>query len=273
MIERKFGLGVVICIFNRNSSKILLLKRNEEKRKRNNADWGNVGGKVELGEKLIDACIREAKEEIGIELNPVKLRLIEIKETPFLTEIHHALHFVYATIIEEKERIILNDESEEYKWFDLDNLPDKMFDKKEDIIKIVNKEKEKKFNKLIPELIVNNVEKSINFYKDILKFKLDYERKEDKFAFLSFQGSQLMIQEKNKTWETGKLEYPFGRGINFQIETKNIDLLIKLLEKNNYPFFQEIRENTYKVKEESFRCKEFLVQDPDGYLLRFSEIL
>ena len=139
MVERKFGLGVIICIFNRNFSKILLLKRNEEKRKRNGADWGNVGGKVELGEKLLDACIREAKEEIGIKLNPDKLKLIEIKETPFLTEIHHALHFVYATIIDEKEKIILNEESDEHKWFDLNDLPEKMFDKKEDIIRIRNK--------------------------------------------------------------------------------------------------------------------------------------
>ena len=82
MIDRKFGLGVVICIFNRDFSKILLLKRNEEKRNKNKADWGNVGGKVGLGEKLVNACIRETKEEIGVTLNPEKLIIIvpDIKE-------------------------------------------------------------------------------------------------------------------------------------------------------------------------------------------------
>ena len=142
-IERKFGLGVVICIFNRDFSKTLLLKRNEEKRKKNGADWGNVGGKVELGEKLLDTCIREAKEEIGVSLNPEKLRLIEIKETPFLTEIHHTLHFIYSTNLDEKDKIVLNfngvHESDEFQWFDLKYLPEKMFDKKEDIIRIRNK--------------------------------------------------------------------------------------------------------------------------------------
>src|SRR3989344_9012106 len=140
MENRKFGLGVIVCIFNRDFSKILLLKRNEEKRNRNKADWGNVGGRVELGEKLIDACLREAKEELGVDLNPKKLKLIEVKETPYLTDIFHAIHFVYAGIFNENEKIILNFngelESDEYKWFNLKELPDKTLDTKEDLIKL-----------------------------------------------------------------------------------------------------------------------------------------
>ena len=136
MEERKFGLGVIVCIFNRDFSKILLLKRNEEKRKKNKADWGNVGGKVNLGELLIDACLREAKEEIGVNINPEKLKLIDIKETPYLSDIFHAIHFVYATTLDENQKITINNESEEFKWFRLDSLPDKMFDSKEYIIKL-----------------------------------------------------------------------------------------------------------------------------------------
>ncbi|MFA5258893.1 MAG: NUDIX hydrolase [Candidatus Pacearchaeota archaeon] len=146
MLDRKFGLGVIVCIFNRDFSKMLFLKRNEEKRKRNNADWGNVGGRVELGEKLIDACIREAKEEIKVDLDPEKLKLIEIKETPYLTEIFHALHFVYATILDEDEKITINSESDEYKWFDVNNLPEKTLDSKDDLIKLSNIAK-KEFSK------------------------------------------------------------------------------------------------------------------------------
>ena len=143
--DRRFGLGVIICIFNKDFSKILLLKRNEEKRKRNKADWGNVGGRVELGEKLIDTCLREAKEEIGVDLNPKNLKLLDVKETPFLTDVFHAIHFVYVTILDENEKIILNfngvHESDEYKWFNLKELPDKTIDKKEEILKIVAQSK------------------------------------------------------------------------------------------------------------------------------------
>lgn len=137
-MERKFSMGVVLCIFNKDFSKILLLKRNEEKRKRNKKDWGNVGGIVKLGETLINACTREAEEEIGVKINPQKIKLIEVKETPFFNEIFHAIHFVYTTTLKENQKIILNfngvHESEEYKWFSVKNLPEKMLDSKKEII-------------------------------------------------------------------------------------------------------------------------------------------
>ena len=45
-----------------------------------------------------------------------------------------------------------------------------------------------KFNKLIPELSVSNMENSKQFYLK-LGFKIMYERKEDKFVFIEFQGN------------------------------------------------------------------------------------
>lgn len=130
-----------------------------------------------------------------------------------------------------------------------------------------------KFNKLIPELVVSDFKKSINFYINILGFKIEYQRKNPDFAFLSFQKSQIMIQEINNTWNTAKLEKPFGRGINFQIEVKKIKPILNNLKKNNYPIFVEPKENWYKKDNQFLGNKEFLVQDPDGYLLRFFEDL
>jgi ADP-ribose pyrophosphatase YjhB (NUDIX family) len=137
MKDRKFGLGVLICIFNKDFSKILLVKRNQEKRNKNK-DWGFVGGRVELGEKLVDACIRESREEIGIRFSPENLKLIEIKETPYLTQMFHAIHFIYATVLDENEKITLNEESDEYKWFKLKKLPQQTIDSKEHIIELSN---------------------------------------------------------------------------------------------------------------------------------------
>lgn len=126
-----------------------------------------------------------------------------------------------------------------------------------------------RFNKLIPELSVSNFEKSLEFYTKILGFKIEYTR--EKFAFLSFQGSQIMIEELNDNWKTGRLEYPFGRGINFQIEVKDIKPIVKSLKKNRYNLFRNPNDNWYRKANKLLGCREFLVRDPNGYLLRFSQ--
>ena len=126
-----------------------------------------------------------------------------------------------------------------------------------------------KFNKLIPELSVSDFEKSLEFYTKILGFKVEYTR--EKFAFLSLQRSQIMIEEINNHWKTGELEYPFGRGINFQIEIKDINPILQSLKKNKHALFKNPEDKWYRKANKLLGCREFLVQDPDGYLLRFSQ--
>jgi catechol 2,3-dioxygenase-like lactoylglutathione lyase family enzyme len=129
-----------------------------------------------------------------------------------------------------------------------------------------------KFNKLIPELSVSNFQKSLNFYINILGFKIEYQRKESKFAFISYNGSQLMIDGSGNTdWYKGKLGYPRGTGINFEIEIKNISALLASLKRHKYPIFIKLMENWYRKNNKLVGNKEFLVMDPDGYLLRFSQ--
>ncbi|MEG0307259.1 MAG: VOC family protein [Clostridium sp.] len=130
-----------------------------------------------------------------------------------------------------------------------------------------------KFNSLIPELSVADINKSLDFYLNILLFKMEYERKNDKFALLSLQGSQIMIEEINGYWETGALSYPFGRGINFQIAVDNIDNLYENIKAQDYPIKIEMQENWYRANNKLVGQKEFLIMDPDGYLLRFAEDL
>lgn len=125
------------------------------------------------------------------------------------------------------------------------------------------------FNKLIPELSVTNIDKSKEFYLK-LGFKIMYERKEDKFAFLELEGNQLMIEEINDNWNTGKLEYPFGRGINISMTINDIDKYYQELVNKNIIFFKDIMTNEYDVNGKTYLDKEFLIQDPDGYLLRFN---
>ena len=129
------------------------------------------------------------------------------------------------------------------------------------------------FNKLIPELSVSDLKKSLEFYTTLLGFKVEYSRPEDKFVFLSYNGSQIMLEEINHHWETGSLTYPFGRGINFQFNVENVDELEKSLKKQGYPLFLPMQEKWRVVQDMLYGVREFLVQDPDGYLLRFAQRL
>ena len=130
------------------------------------------------------------------------------------------------------------------------------------------------FNKNLPELSVVNLEKSLKFYKTA-GFKIEYERPENKFAFISLDEIQFMLQEirENEKWELAPLTYPLGNGINFQLDIKNVDTIYNNFKNNNYKIAFEIEENWYRQDEKLLGCREFLIQDPDGYLLRFSEDL
>ncbi len=131
------------------------------------------------------------------------------------------------------------------------------------------------FNPILPEFYVTDFEKSFNFYANILGFKLEYQRENPSFAFLSREGSQIMIQqlweEEGDEWITGKLEYPFGRGINFQLDTEDLQSIIDSLQKNNYPLQKEVWDSWYKAENVLVGCRQILVKDPDGYLFRFSQ--
>lgn len=130
------------------------------------------------------------------------------------------------------------------------------------------------FNKCIPELDVTNLKRALDFYL-LCGFKIEYERKEDKFAFLSLEGTQLMLQElsEENKWYVGNLEYPFGRGVNFQVEVDDVESIYNKLKENNYKIAFPMEENWYRDGNLLLGCKEFLAQDPDGYLFRFQSDL
>ena len=126
-----------------------------------------------------------------------------------------------------------------------------------------------KFNSLIPELSVTDIEKSKEFYLS-LGFKIKYKRPENKFCFLELEENQIMIEEINDNWNTGTLEYPFGRGINISMSVSNVkELYNNIINKNIKPF-KELETHSYRVDDINYEDIEFLIQDPDGYLLRFN---
>ena len=126
------------------------------------------------------------------------------------------------------------------------------------------------FNKMIPELSVFDIEQTKRFYND-LGFKIEYERPEEKFVFMSFQDSQFMFEQiHDNGWNIGELIYPLGRGINFSIAVDDIEGLYKLAKTLNLEIYRELNRSIYQVNGTEETQTEFLIQDPNGYLLRFT---
>ncbi len=128
-----------------------------------------------------------------------------------------------------------------------------------------------KFNSMIPELTVSDIEQTKDFYINKLGFALEYEREEDKFIFLSYNESQFMFEQKHQNgWNMGELEYPFGRGINFSISTTDVYELYERVQGFNIKLYRTLQETSYKCDYDDILEVQFLIQDPDGYLLRFT---
>lgn len=131
-------------------------------------------------------------------------------------------------------------------------------------------------NALVPEMLVSDLQRSLTFYRDVLGFKVEYERPEHLFAFLSFHGSQLMLEQDDgeaSPWRVGPLEQPFGRGMNLSIECPDLAVLVQALADAGYPLRKEIEERWYRHDALLHGELNCLLLDPDGYLLRFTQDL
>ena len=130
---------------------------------------------------------------------------------------------------------------------------------------------------LTPELICTDVKISREFYVNILGFRVQYERPEEGFAMLEREGSRIMLDQfvpdSVRTWIAAPLERPFGRGINLQIQTKNVGDLYADVKAAAATIFMPMEERWYRADENELGNRQFIVQDPDGYLLRFFQDL
>ena len=129
------------------------------------------------------------------------------------------------------------------------------------------------FADLVPELGVSSIQASLPFWRDLLGFEVAYDRPDARFAYLVRERLQVMLCELNGRWETAELQRPFGRGVNFQMVVDRIDPMLRALGDANWPLYEQPNEDWYRVGDQEFGQREFLVQDPDGYLVRFVERL
>jgi catechol 2,3-dioxygenase-like lactoylglutathione lyase family enzyme len=131
------------------------------------------------------------------------------------------------------------------------------------------------FQPLVPELVCADFRASLTFYRDLLGFTRLYGRGNPDFAYLERERAQLMLEqhESDGSWLTGPLERPFGRGLNLQIEASDLAPMLGALARAGWPLYRAPEEAWYRVEDRLEGQRQFLVQDPDGYLLRFCQAL
>ena len=83
--------------------------------------------------------------------------------------------------------------------------------------------------------------------------------------------AQLMLDEINGNWTVGELKYPFGNGVNFQIDIEDIKGFVHNIKEKGAVLFRDVFTSSYQCGKEHYEEKEVLIQDTDGDLLRFSE--
>lgn len=134
-----------------------------------------------------------------------------------------------------------------------------------------------KTNALVPELAVSDWRTSRTFYCDVIGFTVAYERPEEGFSFLTLGDAQLMIDQigMGRTFQLAgaTLERPLGRGLNLQIRVADVLAILSRLGEAGIDLYLPLEEKWYRRDDSEVGNRQFVVADPDGYLLRCFEDL
>jgi catechol 2,3-dioxygenase-like lactoylglutathione lyase family enzyme len=114
-----------------------------------------------------------------------------------------------------------------------------------------------------PQLLVADLERSIEFYTRMLDFTLDF-RYEDFYAGLTKEGFSIHLKVDNYSPEQ-QLEQRSENNQNLEItfSVTHIDQLYHALSAKGMTFAQPLRKMPYGT--------EFYIADPDGNLIAFLE--
>ena len=130
--------------------------------------------------------------------------------------------------------------------------------------------------RLVPELICSDLERSRAFYCGVLGFGVRYARHEERFLYLERDGAELMLEqplESDRLFPRAELVRPFGRGVNLEIDVDDVEAVHSAVLGAGLEPFLPLEERSYARAEDVIRVRQFAVEDPDGYLLRFSQRL
>ncbi|MGB3694243.1 MAG: NUDIX domain-containing protein [Spirulinaceae cyanobacterium] len=110
-VEKRFPLTTVGALVTSPEARVLIVKTHKWR-----GTWGVPGGKVDWGEDLETALLREFQEEVGLKLREVRFALLQeaVIDPQFYQEAHFILLNYYA--LSYSENVIPNEEIDEWVW-------------------------------------------------------------------------------------------------------------------------------------------------------------
>ncbi|WP_391558619.1 NUDIX domain-containing protein [Robertmurraya sp.] len=104
--------GVII-----NEGRVLIVKRSEDDEV-GGGTWECVGGKIDFGEGLEDALVREIKEEVGLDVNVKHI----LYATTFKTNPTRQVVILTYLCTSSNQEVVLSSEHSDHRWVTKDQL-------------------------------------------------------------------------------------------------------------------------------------------------------
>ena len=112
-----------------------------------------------------------------------------------------------------------------------------------------------------PQLLVNNLESSLEFYTSILGFRIDF-RYEDFYAGISKGACSIHLKKASSS--TGEREFRrSNEHLDLTFVVDDLSEMYRIVNQVGVEITQRLREMDYG--------SEFYLADPDGYILAFME--
>ena len=115
---------------------------------------------------------------------------------------------------------------------------------------------------IAPQLLVDNLDRAIAYYRDSLGFELDFQY-ESFYASVTRDGFAIHLKQAEKL-VADRAHRKQHEHLDAYIAVSNIRDLFRELQTRGADVIRPL-------KEEPWACLDFYVEDPDGYILCFSE--
>jgi catechol 2,3-dioxygenase-like lactoylglutathione lyase family enzyme len=112
-----------------------------------------------------------------------------------------------------------------------------------------------------PEFFVRDLDRSVAFYTEGLGFTV--LRQEPDFAVIALGQSHVLLAAEAHSSREWLASGPRGIGMNTRIMVDDVDAVYERAKAAGVPITQDIADRSYGLR-------DFILTDPDGFMLRFA---